>query len=155
VLISNHTDSMEQINKKLQPLVKDESENECVQQSKEMEKCACGRNEGNEEMSKSEVRTLPLCFASFKVLKQNVNNVSDQKPSRYDVKFEERSICANEEYLPLCFSSFEWLKENHEKMENFIKGLLSKVIFLLLNVMKIFNKISSKTKCFKVVFLPL
>jgi hypothetical protein len=65
-------------------------------------------------MSKSEVRTLPLCFASFKVLKQNVNNVSDQKPSRYDVKFEESNRLANEEYLLLCFSSFEWLKENHE-----------------------------------------
>jgi hypothetical protein len=71
VLMPNHTDSLEQINKKLQqyshvfddlvtcyvegifssklnPLVKDESENECVQQSKEIEKCAYDSNEENE-----------------------------------------------------------------------------------------------------------
>jgi hypothetical protein len=96
---------------------------------KEMEKCACDKNEGNEEISKSEVRTLPLCFASFKVLKRNVNNVSDKKPSKYDVKFEESSRLANERYLPLCFSSFEWLKANHEKIEKFDQGIVVKSHF--------------------------
>jgi len=143
----NHIDSLEQIHKilqqsshmvdasincyvegivssKLQPLIEDKSENECVQQSKEMEKCACDRNEGNEEMSKSEVRTLPLCFSSFKVLKQNVNNVSDQKPYRYDVEFEERNRLANERYLPLCFSSFNLLRANHEKAKKVGKSVV-------------------------------
>jgi hypothetical protein len=155
VLMPNHIDSLEQLTRNCNHWSKDESENEYVQQFKEMEKCAYDRNEGNKEMPKSEIRTLPLCFSSFKVLKLNVNNVSNQKPSRYEVKFQESSRLANEEYLPLCFSSFEWLKENHEKIEKFDQGLLSKVTLLLLNLMKRFNKISSKTKCFKVVFLPL
>jgi hypothetical protein len=60
---------------------------------------------------------LPLCFASFKLLKKNVYNVSNQKSSRHDVEYEESSGLANENYLPLCFSSFELLKVNHEITE--------------------------------------
>jgi len=47
------------------------------------------------------------------------HTVSDQKPSRYDVEFEESNRLANESYLPLCFSSFELLRANHEKIEKF------------------------------------
>jgi len=79
----NHTNSLKQIDKELQPLVKEEYANKCVQQSKEIEKYAYDRNEEKEEIFESRVRTLPLCFASFKFLKKNVNNVSDKKPSRY------------------------------------------------------------------------
>jgi hypothetical protein len=96
---------------------RNDSENECVQQSKEIEKCAYDSNEENEEGFESGERTLPLCFASFKLLKQNVYNVSNQKSSRHDVEYEESSGFANENYLPLCFSSFEWLKENHDIAE--------------------------------------
>jgi hypothetical protein len=60
---------------------------------------------------------LPLCFASFKLLKKNVYNVSNQKSFRHDVEYEESSGLANENYLPLCFSSFELLKVNHEITE--------------------------------------
>jgi hypothetical protein len=69
-------------------LVEDESENECVQQSKEIEKCAYDNSEENEECFESGERTLPLCFASFKLLKQKVDNVSNQKSSRHDVEYE-------------------------------------------------------------------
>ena len=51
------------------------------------------------------------------MLKQNVYNVSNQKSSRKDVKYEERIRLTNENYLPLCLSSFEWLKANHEITE--------------------------------------
>jgi hypothetical protein len=37
VLMPNHTDSLRQYDKELQPLVKEESENECIQQPREME----------------------------------------------------------------------------------------------------------------------
>jgi hypothetical protein len=93
VLMQNHTDSWETndkklqqsshvfnepvacymegfISSKLQPLFEDESENEYVQQSKEIEKCAYDNSEENEEGFKSSERTLPLCFASFELLKQ-------------------------------------------------------------------------------------
>jgi len=56
---------------------------------------------------------LPLCFSSFKLLKQNVCNVSSQKSSTHD----ERGKLASGDYLPLCFSSFEWLIENHDVTE--------------------------------------
>jgi hypothetical protein len=137
VLMQNHTDSWETIDKKLQqsshvfndlvacymegfissklqPLVEDESENECVQKSKEIEKCAYDSSEENEGGFESSERTLPLCFASFKLLKQNVYNVSNQKSSRHDVEYGGSSGLANENCLPLCFSSFELLKVNHE-----------------------------------------
>ena len=39
-------------------------------QSKEIEKCAYGNNEENEEGFESGERTLPLCFSSFELLKQ-------------------------------------------------------------------------------------
>jgi hypothetical protein len=90
------------------------SENDCFQQSKEIDKCAYGSSEENEESFESGERTLPLCFSSFKLLKQNVYNVSNHKSSRHDVEYEESSGLANENYLPLCFSSFELLKVNHE-----------------------------------------
>ena len=57
------------VNTNLQPLVKDESENECVQQSKEIEKCSYDSSEQNEEGFESGERTLPLCFSSFELLK--------------------------------------------------------------------------------------
>jgi hypothetical protein len=104
-------------NTKLQPLVKHETENKCVQQSKEIEKCAYDNSEENEEGFESGERTLPLCFASFKLLKQDVNNVLDQEPSIYDVEYPKCSGLANESHLPLCFFLFELLKENHEITE--------------------------------------
>jgi hypothetical protein len=85
----------------LQPLVEDESENEYVQQSKEIEKCAYDNSEENEESFELDERTLPLCFAYFKLLKQNVYNVSKQKSYRHDVEYEESDGLANESYLPL------------------------------------------------------
>jgi hypothetical protein len=140
VLRPNLTDSLEQIDKilqqsshvvddpitcyveglvssKLQPLVEDESENECVQPSKEIENCAYDNSEENEEGFESGERTLPLCFSSFKLLKKNVYNVSNQKSSRHDVEYSESNGLENENYLPLCFSSFELLKANHEITE--------------------------------------
>jgi hypothetical protein len=42
-----------------------------------------------------------------------------------------------------------------EKEDDLIKKSLLKDTFFLLSLMKIFNNISSKTKCSKVVFLPL
>jgi hypothetical protein len=59
---------------------------------------------------------------SFKLLKQNVYNVSNQKSSRHDVEYEESNGLANENYLPLCFSSFELLKVNHEIIEEAVKS---------------------------------
>jgi hypothetical protein len=50
-------------------------------------------------------------------LKQDVNNVPDQKSSRYDVEYPKYSGLANKNHLPLCFLSFELLKENHEITE--------------------------------------
>jgi hypothetical protein len=136
VLMPNHIDSLAQIDKilqqssyvfddpvtcyvenlvssKLQPLVEDKSENEHVQQSKEIEKSSYDNSEENEGSFESGERTLPLCFASFKLLKKNVY-VSNQKSFKYDVEYEERNRLTNENYLPLCFSSFEWLKANHD-----------------------------------------
>jgi hypothetical protein len=97
LLIPSHTDSLEQTNKELQLSVESESENKYVQKFKDMEKGAYD----NEEMLKSQIGTFPLCFSSFKVLKHSVNNVSDKKPSRYDIKFEESSRLANKECLLL------------------------------------------------------
>jgi hypothetical protein len=105
------------VSSKLQPLVEDKSENECVQPSKEIENCAYDNSEENEEGFKSGERTLPLCFSSFKLLKQNVYNVSSRKSSRHDVEYSESNGLENENYLPLCCSSFELLKENYEITE--------------------------------------
>ena len=94
------------ISSKLQLLVKDESKNECVHKSKEIEKCAYDSSEENEEGFESGERTLLLCFASFELLKKNVYNVSNKKSSRHDVEYEESSGLANENtfhyvFLPL------------------------------------------------------
>jgi hypothetical protein len=117
MLMPNHTDPLRQFDKELQPLVRKESEKKCVQQPREMERCAYDRSKENEENFESDERTLPLCFSSFKLLKQDVNNVPDQKSSRCDVEYPEYSGLANENHLPLCFSSFELLKANHEITE--------------------------------------
>jgi hypothetical protein len=77
-------------------LVEDESENDCVQQSKEIEKCAYDSSEENEESFESGEITFPLCFSSFKLLKKNVYTVSNQKSSRHDVEYEESNGLANE-----------------------------------------------------------
>jgi hypothetical protein len=114
MLMPNHTDSLRQFDKKLQPLVKEESERECVQQPKEMERCAHDRSKAKKEYFESGEGTLPLCFSSFKTLKKNVYNVSNQTSSRHDVEYLGYNGLTNENHLPLCFSSFELLKENHE-----------------------------------------
>jgi hypothetical protein len=75
VLRPNHTDSLEQFFKKLQPLVEDEPKNECVQQSKEIENCAYDNSGENEKGFESGEGTMPLCFSSFKTLKKNFYNV--------------------------------------------------------------------------------
>jgi hypothetical protein len=93
------------------------SENDCFQLSKEIDKCAYDNNEENEESFESGERTLPLCFASFKLLKQNVYNVSNHKSSKHDVEYEKSSELGNESYLRLFFSSFELLKVKHEITE--------------------------------------
>jgi len=110
------------VSSKLQPLVEDESENECVQKSKELGKCAYDNSEENEESFELDEITLPLCFSYFKLLKKNVYNVSNQKSYRHDVEYEESSGLANENCLPLCFSSFELLKVNHEITEEAMKS---------------------------------
>jgi hypothetical protein len=104
------------VNSKVQSLVEDEAENGHVQQSKEMEKCTYNTRE-NEEGFESGNKTLPLCFPSFKLLKQNVCSISNQKVSKHDVESEESSGLTDKNSLPLCFSSFEWLRENHETSE--------------------------------------
>jgi hypothetical protein len=145
VIMQNHNDSWETIDKKLQqyshvfndpvacymeffissklqPLVEDESENECVQKYKEIEKCAYDSSEKNEEGFESRERIVRLCFSSFELLKQNVYNVSNLKSSKHNVEYEESSGLANENFLPLCFSSFELLKVNHEITEEAVKS---------------------------------
>jgi hypothetical protein len=92
----NHTDSLRQFDKKLQPLVKEEFEKECVQQPKEMERCAHDISKANEEDFESGERTLRLCFSSFKMLKQNVYNVSNQTSSRHDVEYPWYNGLTNE-----------------------------------------------------------
>ena len=116
-MIPNHDDSLEKINKELQQLVENEVEDECIQQFKESGKCAYDNSKENEEDFESGGRTLQLWFSSFKLLKKNVYNVSNQKSSRHDVDYEESGGLANENHLPLCFSSFELLKVNHEITE--------------------------------------
>jgi hypothetical protein len=64
------------------------SENDCFQQSKEIDKCAYDNSEENKESFESGERTLPLCFSSFKLMKKNVYNVSNYKSSRHDVEYE-------------------------------------------------------------------
>jgi hypothetical protein len=114
ILMPNHIDSLGQLEKKLHPWVKEESERECVQQPKEMEICAHDRSKANKEYFESGEGTLPLCFSSFKTLKKNVYNVSNQTSSRHDVEYPGYDGLINENNIPLCFSSFELLKENHE-----------------------------------------
>ena len=58
-------------------MVEDESENECVQQSKEIENCKYDNSEENDQGFESGEKTLSLCFSSLKLLKQNVYNVSN------------------------------------------------------------------------------
>jgi hypothetical protein len=55
-------------------------------------------------------------------LKTFFYNVSNQKSSRHDVEYEERSGLANENCLPLCFSSFKLLKVNHEMTEESVES---------------------------------
>jgi hypothetical protein len=98
MLMPNRTDQLSQFHKKLQPLVKEEFENKYVQQPREMEKY--------EEDLESGEKTLPLCFSSFKLLKQDVNKVLYLKSSRYDVEYPKYSGIAEKNHLPLCFSSF-------------------------------------------------
>jgi hypothetical protein len=84
-------------------LVKKKSENKCVQQPREMERCSYERSKENKEDFESGERTFPLCFSSFKLLKQDVNNVPDQNTFRYDVEYPNYGGLANENHLPLCF----------------------------------------------------
>jgi hypothetical protein len=98
-------------------LVEEGSEKECVQQPREMEICAHDIRKENEEDFESGEGTFPLCFSSFKMMKKNVYNVSNQKSSRYDVEYPGYNGLTNENNLPFCFSSFELLKENHEVIE--------------------------------------
>jgi hypothetical protein len=93
------------ISSKLQLLVKDESENEWFQKSKEIEKCAYDSSEENEEGFESSERIFPLCFGSFELPTKNVSNVSNKKSSRHDVEYGGSSGLTNENCLPLCFSS--------------------------------------------------
>jgi hypothetical protein len=97
-------------------------------------------SEENEEGFESE-RTLPLCFSSFKSLKQNVYNVSNQKSSIHDVEYSEYNGLANENHLPLCFSSFELLKEKHEITEEAESLTAMALLYInkLLSVRKINN----------------
>jgi hypothetical protein len=122
MLLPNHTDPLRQFDKELQPLVIEKSEKKCVQQPREMEKCPCDRCKENEDDFESGERTFPLCFSSFKLLKQDVNNVPDHKSSRYNVEYPKYNGPANENHIPLCFSSFELLKENHEITEEVVKS---------------------------------
>ena len=98
------------VNSEVQSLIEDKAENEHVQQSKEMEKCTYDDTGENEEGFESGNKTLPLCFSSFELLKQNVYRVSNKKASKHEVESEESSGLTNKNSLPLCFSSFEWLK---------------------------------------------
>jgi hypothetical protein len=105
------------VNSEIQSLVEDKAESEHVQKSKEMEKCTYDDTGKNEEGFESGNRTLPLCFPSFELLKQNVCSVSNQKTSKHGIESEESSGLTDKNSLPLCFSSFEWLRENHEISE--------------------------------------
>jgi hypothetical protein len=106
----------------LQPLVKEKPEGKCARQSKRIEEHAYESNEENEEGLETGERTLPLCFTSFKLLKQNVYNVSNEKSSSHDIESEERKEFANVNHLPLFFYSFEFLKRNHGTTEETLKS---------------------------------
>jgi hypothetical protein len=58
-------------------LVEDKAESEHVQKLEEMEKCTYDDTGKNEKGFESGKITLPLCFPSFKLLKQNVCSVSN------------------------------------------------------------------------------
>jgi hypothetical protein len=60
-------------------------------------------------------KTLPLCFSSFELLKQN--GFSNQKISEHEIEGKENIGLTDKNSPPLCFSSFEWLRENHEISE--------------------------------------
>jgi hypothetical protein len=105
------------VNSEIQSLVEDKDESEHVQKFKEMERCTYDDNGKNEEGFESGNKTLPLCFPSFKLLKQNVCNISNQKTSKHGVESEENNGLTYKKSLPLCFSSFECLRENHEISE--------------------------------------
>jgi hypothetical protein len=49
MMMPNYTDSLRQFDKKLQPLVKEESERECVKKPKEMERCAHNISKANKK----------------------------------------------------------------------------------------------------------
>ena len=103
-----------------QAVVFSKSENDCFRHSKEINKYAYDsydNSEENQESFESGEGILPLCFASFQLLKQNVYNISNQQPSRCDIEHEENNELANENSLPLCVSSFQFLRENHEIIE--------------------------------------
>jgi hypothetical protein len=62
VMIPNHIDSLEQIDKELHPLVENEAEDECLHQSKEIGKCAYDSSEEKEEVYELGKIILALCF---------------------------------------------------------------------------------------------
>jgi hypothetical protein len=136
-------------------LVENEVEDECVQQSKERGKCACESSKENEEDFESGGRTLRLCFSSFKLLKKNVYNVSNQKSSRHDVDYEESGGLANENHLPLCFSSFEFLKINHGITKEDDKIIVVQIHFPCPEIDEDIQQDPQEKKGFEVVFPPL
>jgi hypothetical protein len=103
------------VDSEIQSLVEEKVEGEHVQKPKEMEKCTYDDTGKNEEGCESGNKTLPLCFSSFELLKQN--GVSNQKISKHEVEREESIGLTDKNSLPLCFSSFEWLRENYEISE--------------------------------------
>ena len=103
-----------------QAVVFSKSENDCFWHSKEIDKYAYDsydNSEENQESFESGEGILPLCFASFQLLKHNVYNISNQQSSKHDIEHEENNELANENSLPLCVSSFQFLRENHEIKE--------------------------------------
>jgi hypothetical protein len=53
---------------------------------------------------------LPLCFASFQFLKENLRSIKNQQLYNWDIEDEEKKQIIDENSLP--FTSFEFLKEH-------------------------------------------
>jgi hypothetical protein len=92
--------------------------NDDFQQSQESSQPAYfsyDNDEENEESTESgEGNTLPLCFSSFQLLKENFHSVISQQFHSYANEHGENNEFVDGNSLPLCFASFKLLRENFE-----------------------------------------
>jgi hypothetical protein len=85
------------------------------QQSKEKSHRAdfnCDNNGEHEESIKLGEGTLPLCFSSFQLLKENLQNITSQQYHTNAIGHKEHYESTQDNSVPLCFSSFNILKKS-------------------------------------------